>query len=87
VATVGERLLEVVNRHPGETDRFFTDLLFDKNRHQAQINQEARLLERRGQVLRKKRPDGKIGNFPINEVDSVHSFRRQQTFAHPYRPK
>ena len=65
MATVAERLLEAVRRHPGETDRYYTDILFDKNRHQAQVNQEARLLESGGQLLRRKREDGRIGNYPV----------------------
>jgi hypothetical protein len=63
--TVAERLVIAIAQHPGETDRFFTDLLLGASRHPSQVNQEMRLLGQRGQIVRKRRDDGKLGNFAI----------------------
>lgn len=64
MATLAVRLIDVIEQHPGETDRFYTNLLFGKSRHQSQVNQEARLLASRGLVVRKKREDGRFGTYP-----------------------
>jgi hypothetical protein len=64
MATVAERFLEAVEQHPGETDRFYTNLLFGKSRYPSHVNQEARLLVNRGLVVRKRRDDGRFGTYP-----------------------
>ncbi len=65
MATVAEKFLEAVEQYPGETDRFYTDLLFDRSRHPSQVNQEGRLLAGRGLVQRKMREDGRLGTYPV----------------------
>lgn len=60
-----ERLIAAIGKHPGATDRFLTDLLFGRGYHPSQVNQEARLLSQRGQIERRLRSDGRLGNFPF----------------------
>src|SRR5207249_2201270 len=46
------------------TDREVTDLLLGPGAAQQQVNQICRKLESRGHLVRKQRPDGRIGNYP-----------------------
>lgn len=64
VETFGEQLLARVRRQPGLSDRELSELLAGKGVHPSQVNQEARLLEQRGVLVRKKRRDGILGNYP-----------------------
>jgi len=52
-----------VKKSPGLTDREITDALRGKSAPQQPINIAARALATRGQLLRKRRADGLIGNF------------------------
>jgi hypothetical protein len=61
-----DRLLALVNATPGLTDRELTDTWRGKHAHPSQVNQEARLLEQRGDIVRKQRLDGRIGNYPAS---------------------
>ena len=63
MALFAEKLLEVVRSSPGLTDRQITDRLFGKATHPSQVNQEARLLERKGLLKRHVGKDGRIGNY------------------------
>ena len=59
-----DELIKLVNQSPGLTDRELTDVLKGNGVHPSQVNQEARLLERKGLLVRKPRSDGFIGNYP-----------------------
>ena len=61
MASVADKLREAVTRNPGQTDRFYGKHL---GLHQSQVNQESRLLAGRGELLRKKRADGRFGTYP-----------------------
>lgn len=58
-----EQILELVQRYPGKTDREIAEALRGKGAPQQPINQAARTLERRGALLRRRRSDGRIGNY------------------------
>ena len=58
-----EKLLEVVKSSPGLTDRQITDLLSGSSSHPSKINQEARLLERKGLLTRRVGKNGHICNY------------------------
>ncbi|HWA38120.1 MAG TPA: hypothetical protein VG873_09675 [Burkholderiales bacterium] len=59
-----EKLLTAVADAPGRTDRELTDSFLTRSDPPSRINQEARLLESRGVLIRRKRADGLIGNYP-----------------------
>lgn len=59
-----EKLLAAVANVPGRTDRELTDCLLSRNDAPSRVNQEAHLLENRGDLIRRKRADGLIGNYP-----------------------
>jgi hypothetical protein len=61
---VKENLLAVVRNTPGLTDREITDRLLGPAAAQQAINQIARLLAAQGALERRRRPDGKLGNYP-----------------------
>ena len=58
-----DKIIEIVGKAPGITDRVLTDMLKGRSSHPSQVNQEARLLERRGILKRARRQDGRIGNY------------------------
>ena len=62
-ATLKDRLLTLLRSTPGLTDREITDHLFGPNVGQQSINQAARALAVAGQIVRRARHDGKIGNY------------------------
>lgn len=64
MASFAERLIALVRERPGMTDRELTEILKDKREQTAQVNQEARLLEGRGILVRRRREDVLIGNYP-----------------------
>jgi hypothetical protein len=64
--SLADRLLDLVHQRPGASDRELTDALLGAGKHPSRVNQEARLLEGRGQLLRQLRPDGVTGNYIPN---------------------
>jgi hypothetical protein len=56
-----ERLLEKINEYPGSTDAQLSKALGKLHQY---INQEARLLESAGKIVRVKLGDGLIHNYP-----------------------
>jgi hypothetical protein len=64
VATLKERIADLVASSPGLTDRELTDHLIGRSAGQQAVNQAARSLEATGHLLRRDRSDGKIGNYP-----------------------
>ncbi len=61
-----EKLLEVIKSSPGQTDRQITNRLFGRATHPSKVNQEARLLERKGLVTRRVGEQGHICNYAIS---------------------
>jgi hypothetical protein len=68
MATFADKLTEQVHQRPGLSDRELTDVLCGRGKHPSQVNQEARLLAERGQLIRRQRPDGLIGNYPTGSA-------------------
>lgn len=66
--TMTERLLRAIQNTPGSTDRDLTDMLLGTNKGQQAVNQAARRLEADGKLLRRLRPDGKLGNYPTSAL-------------------
>ena len=64
MASFAEQLITLVKERPGLTDRELTEILKGKRKQTAQVNQEARLLESCGILVRRRREDGLIGNYP-----------------------
>ena len=62
-----DRVLEQVRGSPGLTDRELTNLLFIAGAPQQPVNQACRALAEKGVLVRRKRPDGVIGNFPTEK--------------------
>jgi hypothetical protein len=61
-----------VRRHvadnPGVSDRELTDTLRGQGSPQQAVNQACRSLKARGQITRRARHDGRIGNYPTGAV-------------------
>lgn len=63
-ASMGDKVLTLLNGNPGLSDRELTDALKGRTSHPSQINQACRFLESSGQLKRQTRADGRIGNYP-----------------------
>lgn len=83
VTSLQDRLLSVLRDSPGLSDRELTDRLLGSGCHQSRVNQEARLLEGQSQLVRQRRADGIIGNYPPggvpNDADEGSSFEINRT--------
>lgn len=64
MASLRQELLQLVKNSRGLTDREITDALRGKSAPQQPINIAARALATRGQLLRERRAEGLIRNFP-----------------------
>jgi len=64
VESLPDRILALVRTTPGLTDREITDVLVGKGAAQQHVNQICRRHREHGLLLRQRRDDGKIGNFP-----------------------
>jgi hypothetical protein len=53
-----------VDASPGLTDREITNRIVGVSAGQQAVNQAARNLETAGRLIRRQRPDGKVGNYP-----------------------
>jgi len=86
--TLAAQILEIVARNPGQTDRELAERLRGPGSPQQAINQEARLLAGRKQLIRQKRPDGLIGNYPGDADPTSLEFiaRRRRSIAVPPLP-
>ena len=83
VATLKTKILEVLSRTPGLTDREITNLVKGRAEGQQAVNQACRQLETSGILMRRKRDDGKIGNYPTSRRfvpgQTRHSTRATRT--------
>lgn len=59
-----DEIVMAITENPGLTDRDLTNTLRGSSAGQQPINQAARLLERKGVLVRMRRPDALIGNYP-----------------------
>lgn len=59
-----ESILSAVLQTPGLTDREIANRLQGPKAPQQPINQAARALEAKGRLVRSRRPDGLLGNYP-----------------------
>ncbi len=64
MTTLAERVLDALQESPGLSDRELTDRLAGKSAGQQAVNQVARALAARDRLNRRRRPDGRIGNYP-----------------------
>lgn len=64
MATLPQRILGLVIEQPGLTDRQIADLLLGSTSPQQAVNIAARGLEKKGKLMRARRDDGLIGNYP-----------------------
>lgn len=62
--TLVQRIMELMKSSPGLSDREITDTLFGHNANQQPVNQACRNLASQALLIRRKRSDGRIGNFP-----------------------
>jgi hypothetical protein len=67
---LAEKILALVGATPGLTDQEMADRIFGSKAPQQSVNQAARTLASKGKVIRRKRSDGKIGNY-FDEVSSL----------------
>lgn len=64
MATLNDEIIHAVQKTPGLTDRELTNVLRGRETPQQSINQAARILAGKGILLRKRRSDNLIGNYP-----------------------
>jgi hypothetical protein len=68
MASLPERIMLLVGKTPGLTDRQVTTNLLGASAAQQSVNIAARGLVRKGRLVRKRRDDGLIGNFLVEAV-------------------
>lgn len=72
-----ERILEYVAKRPGKTDREITDAVDGRSAGQQAVNQACHQLTTAGVLERRKRDDGRIGNYPTGKpYDPLRSDRK-----------
>jgi len=68
VATLKESVLALVRSAPGLTDREIANRLLGSRARLARVNEPARSLAAEGLIARRRRYDGKLGNYPAAAV-------------------
>ena len=63
MATLKDRILDLLREMHGLTDREITDRLVRPNAGQQAVNQATRSLSASGKLIRRKRHDSKLGNY------------------------
>jgi hypothetical protein len=76
MAILRERIRQVTNTSPGLTDREAADRLLGSIAQQQAVNQTARAMAVRGEIQRRIRQDGKIGNFSVSGRHSSQHYSR-----------
>ncbi len=76
-----DRILLALKRDPGVTDRELTDKIHGRDVGQQAVNQAARALAGAGRLIRRQRPDGKIGNYPSSGDSRAQSSDTDQPAA------
>lgn len=70
---LAEQILTLIKDVPGLSDREITNRLRGESAPQQPINIAARGLEKRGLLVRRKRLDELLGNFPSNAMETTTS--------------
>jgi hypothetical protein len=63
MSTLAEQIIDLLKRNPGMSDREITNTLRGASAPQQPVNITARNLEQKGILQRRKREDGRIGNY------------------------
>ncbi|MEW5940452.1 MAG: MarR family transcriptional regulator [Chloroflexota bacterium] len=69
--TLAERIVELLKRQPGLSDRQIADVLFGKDKPQQPVNIACRNLETKEILIRRKNGGNPIGNFLTGQESSV----------------
>lgn len=69
--TLKEQIVELLLDHPGLSDREITNRIAGKTALQQPVNAACKDLERRGQIMRRKREDGRIGNYLSDVIPPI----------------
>ena len=77
MATLKERIIELLQQNSGLSDREITDIIKGRGEPQQAVNQACRSLEKQGIITRRKRSDSRIGNHFLGK--KLH--RRQDNFV------
>jgi hypothetical protein len=64
---LSDKIIDVVSKQPGITDRWLAEAIFGQGAPQQRVNGECRSLASQNKIVRRKRDDGLIGNFPLDE--------------------
>lgn len=64
--TLSARIIELLQHRSGLSDREITDILVGAGVPQASVNQACRSLAKRGLLSRRKRSDGRLGNYLLD---------------------
>lgn len=81
--TVAEGILQYIADKPGLTDRQVTDALWGRDASQQSVNQAARQLQSKGKLIRRKRPDGLMGNYLVDSAPASASPKAAATSQPP----
>lgn len=73
MASRRETLLKLIRKEPGLSDRQLTDRLLGQGEPQQAVNSLCRQLEAEGLCVRRKRSDGRLGNYPGGVPVSVEA--------------
>ena len=88
VGSLPDRILALVQKSPGLTDREITDDLVAKGAPQQHVNQTCNRLHARGLLSRRRRADGKTGNYPVGSTaEGTHTERRGPADSRPVEEK
>ena len=63
MSTLKDRIVALLRKDPGLTDREITDRLFDRVAGPQAVNQATRSLSAIGQLVRRPKPNGQIANY------------------------
>ena len=80
--TLAQRIVSLMEKRPGLSDREIADALLGAGAAQQSVNQACRALVSRGVLSRAKRKDGRIGNFPLGS-EVVPRTKPDQAVASP----
>lgn len=84
MASLPDRILALLQKSPGLTDREITDILVAKGAPQQHVNQTCNRLHARGLLSRRRRTDGKAGNYPVGSPpEGTRTERRGSADSRP----